>query len=94
MAILLSSIYFCGLQKGESLNLKFTDILNERSLLFIRQAKGKKDRIVKLSEKSWKIFQKYREKVSPTCRFIYGNRGYVPNTASSLNKLFKQVLGK
>ena len=45
---MLSTIYACGLRRGELLNLKPADIDSNRGLLIIRQAKGKKDRIVPL----------------------------------------------
>ena len=43
---MLQLIYACGLRRGELLNLVPADIMSERKSLFIRQAKGKKDRIV------------------------------------------------
>ncbi len=49
---MLSLVYSCGLRRGELLNLKITDIDSRRNLLVIRQAKGKKDRIVPLSLKN------------------------------------------
>lgn len=49
--VMLSLIYVCGLRRGELLNLKPTDILSDRNLLHIKQAKGKKDRVVPISDK-------------------------------------------
>jgi integrase/recombinase XerD len=43
---MLSLIYACGLRRSELLNLKLQDVNSNRNLLIIRQAKGKKDRIV------------------------------------------------
>lgn len=43
---MLQLIYACGLRRGELLNLIPSDIMSERKSLFIRQAKGKKDRVV------------------------------------------------
>lgn len=48
---MLSLIYACGLRRGELLNLKIGDVDSKRSLLIIRQAKGRKDRVAPLSEK-------------------------------------------
>ena len=48
---MLSMIYSCGLRRGELLNLKPLDIDSKRGIVIIRQAKGKKDRIVPLSTK-------------------------------------------
>jgi integrase/recombinase XerD len=48
---MLSLIYSCGLRRGELLNLKPSEIDPKRGIVTIRQGKGKKDRIVPLSEK-------------------------------------------
>lgn len=48
---MLSLIYACGLRRSELLNLKLTDVDSKRGLLIIRNAKGRKDRVVPLSEK-------------------------------------------
>ena len=48
---MLCLIYSCGLRRGELLHLKLTHIDSKRNLIFIEQAKGKKDRIVPLSLK-------------------------------------------
>jgi len=48
---MLSLMYSCGLRCGELLRLKPTDIDSKRNVVFIRQSKGRKDRIAPLSEK-------------------------------------------
>lgn len=42
--------YSCGLRVSEVANLKLTDIDSKRMVISIRQSKGRKDRIIKLSE--------------------------------------------
>ena len=49
--MMLSLIYSCGLRRSELLNLKLKDIDSARGLIIVRQAKGKKDRVVPLSDK-------------------------------------------
>jgi integrase/recombinase XerD len=56
---MLSLIYSCGLRRGELLNLKLSDIDSNRGLIMVRQAKGKKDRIVPLSEKILLLLRQY-----------------------------------
>lgn len=48
---MLSLIYACGLRRSELLNLKLKDVDSGRKVLIIRQSKGKKDRMVPVSEK-------------------------------------------
>lgn len=48
---MLSLIYACGLRCGELLRLKPEHIDEKRRLLIVKQAKGRKDRIVPLSDK-------------------------------------------
>ncbi len=49
---MLSLIYSCGLRRSELINLTPADVDAERGLLIIRNAKGKKDRVVPLSQKT------------------------------------------
>jgi len=62
---MLSLIYSCGLRCGELLRLKPTDIDSKRNVVFIRQSKGRKDRIAPLSEKIIKILREYYELYRP-----------------------------
>ncbi len=48
---LLMMIYSCGLRIGEALDLQWVDIRRKEGLIYIRRAKGRKDRRVPLSEK-------------------------------------------
>jgi len=56
---MLSFIYACGLRRSELLNLKPRDIDRQRGVFFIRQSKGKKDRIVPISDKIIKLLEEY-----------------------------------
>lgn len=48
--VILMTIYSAGLRVSEVVKLKLSDVDADRMCLFIRQAKGKKDRVVGLSE--------------------------------------------
>jgi integrase/recombinase XerD len=48
--LILDLCYGCGLRKSEAFNLTLDDVDLDRKLLFIRQAKGYKDRYVPLSD--------------------------------------------
>jgi len=55
----LSMLYSCGLRMGEMLNMKWTDIDRERRMIWIRSAKGKKDRRVPLSRNLEQLLTRY-----------------------------------
>ena len=48
---LLALLYSGGLRIGEALSMRVTDVDSKRGLLFVRSAKGKKDRYTLLSVK-------------------------------------------
>ena len=48
---MLSLIYACGLRRSELLNVKPEDVDSNRGMLRVNQGKGKKDRMVPISEK-------------------------------------------
>ena len=62
---LLSLIYACGLRRSEVLNLTLKDVLSDRNLLFIRQSKGKKDRVVPISHKIIEMLRDYYKAFKP-----------------------------
>jgi len=56
---MLSLIYSCGLRRSELLGLRATDIDPVRMVIMIRQAKGRKDRMVPLSPKILELLREY-----------------------------------
>jgi len=62
---MLSLIYACGLRRGEFLNLKPGDIASDRGLLIIRNAKGRKDRVVPISAKTIEFMREYYHQFHP-----------------------------
>lgn len=72
---LLSLIYACGLRIGEALNLELRDINSKDSVIHIRQAKGKKDRIVPLSDKLLQLLRTYYRKFKPEKYLFEGQKG-------------------
>ncbi len=62
---MILAIYASGLRLSELLNLKMTDIHWERKQLWVRNGKGKKDRVVMLSEVWQKILLKYCHMYKP-----------------------------
>jgi integrase/recombinase XerD len=91
---MLSLIYACGLRRGELLNLTLKDILSDRNLLFIRQSKGKKDRVVPISPKIIVMLRQYYKAYKPKTWLF---EGQFPNTRyseKSLENVLKQSLIK
>lgn len=82
---------FAGLRKQELLNLKFTDVDIENLTIFVRQGKGKKDRIIPMSYTLAQSLKKYieeRKRLNKTCPEFFAslnrNGGF---TVNGLKKL-------
>jgi integrase/recombinase XerD len=56
---MLTLIYSSGLRVSEIINIKADDIVRNKMLLKVRQAKGNKDRYTILSETALKALEKY-----------------------------------
>lgn len=91
---MLSLIYSCGLRRSELLNLKLKDIDSKRGLIIIRQAKGKKDRIVPLSEKILILLRDYFVSYKPKVWLFEGQIMGNKYDESSLAGVLKQALEK
>ena len=93
-SMMLSLIYSCGLRRSELLNLKPTDIDPKRKLVIIRQSKGKKDRVVPLSEKILPVLRQYYKLYKPAIWLFEGQNKGEQYSAKSLENVFKQALAK
>lgn len=91
---MLSLIYSCGLRRNELLKLKPTDIDAKRNLIIIRQAKGKKDRIVPLSDKILQMLRTYYKASRPKIWLFEGQTEGQPYDERSLASVLKQALQK
>lgn len=91
---MLSLIYSCGLRRSEMLNLKLGDIDSKRGVIHIRQAKGKKDRIVPLSEKILKLLRNYFVAYRPKEWLFEGQKVGKPYDERSLQQVLKNALEK
>jgi integrase/recombinase XerD len=92
--MMLSMIYSCGLRRSELLNLKPADIDSKRHLVIIRQSKGKKDRIVPLSEKILTMLREYYRGFSPRIWLFEGWKEGTQYDERSLVSVLKRALGK
>lgn len=91
---MLSLIYACGLRRSELLNLTLTDILTNRNLLFIRQSKGKKDRVVPIGNKLIEMLRDYYKAFKPKTWLFEGQFPSTKYSEKSLENVLKQSLTK
>jgi site-specific recombinase XerD len=91
---MLSLIYACGLRRSELLNLKLKDVDAKRKLLIVRGAKGKKDRIVPLSDKVLTMLREYYKYSRPQAYLFEGYKTGEQYSEGSLQKVLKNALQK
>ena len=91
---MLSLIHACGLRRSELLNLKISDIDSKRHLLMIKNAKGKKDRVVPISDKLINLLREYYKAFRPKTWLFEGQKPSEQYSEKSLQSVLKQALQK
>lgn len=81
-------LYSAGLRMSELLRLKWTDIDVDRKMIYVRSAKGMKDRVTVLSDIANQYLQFYREQYDPKHWVFEGSPGvqYSPRSVNSIIK--------
>lgn len=92
--VMLSLIYACGLRRSELLNLTPNDIDSKRGLLIIRLSKGKKDRVVPISEKTIEMLREYYRWYKPKRWLFEGQIKGEQYSEKSLQCVLKQAIQK
>ncbi len=90
---ILTTIYSCGLRLSEVLELKITDIKTQENVLLIRQAKGKKDRVVMLSPVLLELLRTYYKTYKPVNYLFEGQEGE-RYSERSVQQVLKNALRK
>jgi hypothetical protein len=72
---MISTVYACGLRRGELLNLKVKNLDGQRNLIRIEQGKGKKDRYVLFSEPLKELLRAYYKVYRPKDFLFEGQDG-------------------
>jgi len=90
---ILSLAYSCGLRVSEVINLRIEDVDSKRMLINIRQAKGRKDRVVPLSENLLEILRDYFKFHKPK-EYLFNGQLSDRYTASSCNKIVKKYISE
>ena len=79
---MLCLAYAGGLRVSEIVNVKLTDVDSKRMIITLRQAKGKKDRQVMLSEKLLLLLREYFKEFKPKLWLFEGQSGGQYSTRS------------
>lgn len=87
--IIIHLCYGCGLRRSEAEHLNTKDIDYEKKLLYIRKGKGKKRRVIPLTETIIIDFKQYREKESES--FLL-NKWNTRMTGNKIYETFKKIL--
>jgi integrase/recombinase XerD len=77
---------------SEILNLKIEDIDSKRMIIHIKNAKGRKDRIVPLTNKILMLLRQYHREFNPKI-YLFNGQNKSKYSQSSCNKIIKKHLG-
>jgi site-specific recombinase XerD len=95
---ILSIYYGCGLRSNEGVSLDLSDVMIEKSLLYVRKGKGYKERYVPFTEKIQTDFRLYLQECRPKLvngrseeAFLVNNQGKRIGS-STQNKRLKELL--
>lgn len=91
---MLSAIYSCGLRAGELLKMKPHHIDSDRLTIRIEQAKGKKDRVVPLSERLLELLREYYKAYRPKKYLFEGQMAGQPYNMRSLQQIVRQAAAR
>ncbi len=90
--LLVQTAYACGLRLSEVLHLRVGDIDSRRRVLHVRQAKGRKDRLVPLPAGLLEAPRAYWRRYRPTEWLFPGHRTGQPLHPAALQRLFHRAV--
>lgn len=88
---MLSLIYACGLRRSELLNLKINDVDSKRDMLRINRAKGTKDRLIPISQRTVEMLRAYYLVEKPKLYLFEGQKKGEAYCPSSIQAVFKSA---
>jgi integrase/recombinase XerD len=88
---ILSLTYSAGLRVSEIVNLKIEDIDSKRMLIHIKNAKGRKDRVVPLSPQLLPLLRDYYKAFSPN-NYLFNGQTSEQYSIGSCQKLHKKYI--
>jgi integrase/recombinase XerD len=86
---ILMIIYSTGMRRQEVIDLKLTDIDSSRMLIKITDAKGHKDRFVRLSDNVLLLLRAYFQKEHPKT-YLFNGQFSLQYSATSIVEIFKK----
>ena len=91
---MLSLIYACGLRRSELLNLKPENVDSKRHLLIILNAKGRKDRVIPISDKVIEMLREYYRSYRPKVWLFEGQFPGEQYSEKSIQSVLKLALNR
>jgi len=88
---ILTLTYSVGLRVSEVVNLKIEDIDSKRMLIHIKNAKGKKDRIVPLSQAVLELLRNYFKEYRPK-KYLFNGQSKPQYSIGSCQKIYKKYI--
>jgi integrase/recombinase XerD len=88
---ILTLTYSVGLRVSEIINLKIDDIDSKRMIIHIKNAKGRKDRIVPLSQTVLEILRKYYKRYNPS-EYLFNGQSTNRYSIGSCQKIYKKYI--
>jgi site-specific recombinase XerD len=88
---ILTLTYSVGLRVSEIVNLKIEDIDSKRMLIHIKNAKGRKDRVVPLSKNVLNLLREYFKEYRPT-EYLFNGQFTNQYSIGSCQKIYKKYI--
>ena len=89
--VILTLTYSVGLRVSEIVNLKIEDIDSKRMLIHIKNAKGRKDRIVPLSQTVLELLREYFKEYKPN-EYLFNGQYGGKYSIGSCQKIYKKYI--
>jgi site-specific recombinase XerD len=88
---ILTLTYSVGLRVSEIVNLKIEDIDSKRMIIHIKNAKGKKDRIVPLSKTVLELLRQYFKEYKPN-EYLFNGQSGGKYSIGSCQRIYKKYI--
>ena len=88
---ILTLTYSVGLRVSEVVNLKIEDIDSQRMLIHIKNAKGRKDRMVPLSPIVLQLLRQYWKEYKPV-EYLFNGQKSIQYSIGSCQKIYKKYI--
>jgi integrase/recombinase XerD len=93
--IILHLCYGCGLRRTEAVSLNKTDINIEKKLLFVRNGKGKKRRVIPITQAITADFKMFLDSKTNTDEVCFlTNKQNTRMSGNTMHSIFKELLKK